>query len=322
MECKLIPKRSLFQLFPIRDNTAWDFYQQQMKSFWTVAELDFGEDRQNATELLSEDENRVLMKVLAFFAASDLIVNERLFLSLFDEAPTSEWRAALTAQSFFETIHSETYALLIDTLCPDENSKRSLFNSLETEHSISAKRDWYLKNSVGSYAQRCLVQLCVEGIHFSSSFAIIAWLRKRFPGKFQATCKSNELIMRDEGMHAKMAAALYRQCEEQLSVERVKELIKEAVIQEQNFVEACFNGKRLWGINSDSLCTHVQFIADYWLVYLNMEREYNVQSQFDWLLESSTMEGKSNFFEERVTEYTQGSIIKMDISEAMKDTDF
>ena len=181
--CSLRPKRSLYQLFPIRDNAAWQFYQKQMKSFGTVGELDFGEDRHNAENLLNEDENRVLLKVFRFFAASDLIVNERLFLSLFDEAPSSEWRAALTAQSFFETIHSETYAQLIDTLCPDENKKRALFNALETEPAIAAKRDWYLANSTGPYAQRCIVQLCVEGIHFSSSFAIIAWLRKRFPGK-------------------------------------------------------------------------------------------------------------------------------------------
>ena len=319
--CSLRPKRNLYQLFPIRDNTAWEFYQKQMKSFWTVGELDFGEDRHNAENLLNEDENRVLLKILGFFAASDLIVNERLMLSLFDEAPTSEWRMALSAQLFFETIHSETYALLIDTLCTDENSKCALFNALETEPAIAAKRDWYLANSVGSYAQRCIVQLCVEGIHFSSSFAIIAWLRKRFPGKFQATCKSNELIMRDEGMHAQMAAALYHQCADKLSTERASELIQDAVLCEQKFVRDCFQGKRLWGINADSLCAHVEHVADYWLAYLGMEKVYNTKSQFDWM-ESSTLDGKSNFFEQRVTEYTQGSIIVTDITQALQDVDF
>ena len=133
-----------------------------------------GRDRPGA----QEDENHVLLKVLGFFAASDLIVNGRLFLSLFDEAPSPEWRAALTAQSFFETIHLETHAQLIDMLCPDENKKRDLLNALaiETEPAIAAKCNWYLANSTGPYAQRRSVQLFVEGIHFSSFFAMIAWL--------------------------------------------------------------------------------------------------------------------------------------------------
>jgi ribonucleoside-diphosphate reductase beta chain len=176
-----------------------------------VGELDFGHDGADAT-LMNAAERRVLLQTLAFFASSDMIVNDRLVASIIHDLPSEEWKAAYQAQCFMESVHTETYNRLIDALVSDQDEKDGLFNALNTIPTIAAKRDFYILHSDPSndFQTRLLCQLLVEGVHFSASFALIAWLRKRFPGHFEATTKANELIMRDEGVHAKMACTLLK----------------------------------------------------------------------------------------------------------------
>ena len=296
--------RNAHQLFPIQDDIAWNFYQTQIKCFWTVGELDFGHDRGDMV-MMNVPERRVLLQTLAFFASSDMIVNDRLVTSIIHDLPSEQWRAAYAAQCFMETIHTETYSKLIDTLVDDNDEKVGLFNAVVTIPTIQAKREFYMSHSDPSndFQTRLLCQLLVEGVHFSASFALIVWLRKRFPGRFEATTKANELIMRDEGMHAQMACELLRrQLAAGNTIKLLELMVRQAVKLEQDFIRDAFRGERLFMMSQESLCLHVQVVADYWMLELGLEAIWNTPQQFDWL-EGSTLESKRNFFETRVIEY-------------------
>ena len=317
---ELVPTRvrGVQQLFPIQDEEAWGYYQTQIKSFWTAGELDFGHDGADMA-LMSTTERGVLLQTLAFFASSDIIVNDRLVTSIIHDLPNEEWRCAITTQCFMETIHTETYNRLIDALVASQDEKAMLFNALNTIPSIRAKRDFYMQYSDPSndFQTRLLCQLLVEGVHFSASFALIAWLRRRHPGRFEATTKANELIMRDEGLHAKMACSLLkRELNAGKTVEQLIPIVKEAVRLEQAFIRGAFRGEWLFLLNEDILCLHVQTVADYWLTELGQAKIYGTPNQIDWL-EGSTLECKSNFFETRPTEYQ-----RLDRCEFSIDADF
>ena len=299
--------KSKYQLFPITDEIGWNFYQTQIQSFWTAQEISL-EHEKNDFKTLNKDAQQMLVQTLAFFAASDLVVNDRLTSSIMKERMSTEMLMAYQTQIFFENIHTETYNLLIDTLVTDDELKLKLFNSLENYPTIGAKRDWYIKNSDENLpiAHRLIVQVCVEGIHFSSSFALIAWLRKYAGGKFKGTTTSNDLIMRDEALHAKMSLALFnRLSDEKKNLVDIEKVITEAVMLEIDFVKSAYKNPVL-GMNADLMTSHVRFIGNYWSKILLDKNIFPCCTKpvFDWLVDS-TLQTKTNFFEQRPTEYAR-----------------
>lgn len=310
MERILQENKNRFVLFPIEHQDIWEFYKKAEASFWTAEELDLAQDLVDWSTKLTDDEQHFIKHVLAFFAASDGIVNENLAEHFVSEVQYTEAKFFYGFQIAMENIHSETYSLLIDTYINDEKEKDYLFNAIEHFAPIKQKAEWALKwIENGSFQERLIAFAAVEGIFFSSSFASIFWLKKR--GLMPGLSFSNELISRDEGLHCDFACHLYKHhVEEKLPVEKVIEIIREAVDIEKSFVTDAIP-VRLIGMNSDLMCQYIEFVADRLLNELVGHKFYNATNPFDFM-ELISLEGKTNFFERRVGDYQKAGVATKD----------
>ena len=311
-----------FVLFPIEHDDIWNFYKKSEASFWTAEEIDLEPDLVDWNNKLNDDERFFVKHVLAFFAASDGIVNENLAENFVAEVQYTEAKFFYGFQIMMENIHSETYSLLIDTYIKDKEEKNKLFNAIETLDCVKRKANWALNwIDNGSFAERLVAFAAVEGIFFSGSFCSIFWLKKR--GLMPRLSFSNELISRDEGMHCDFACLLYtRHLVNRLPKATVEEIITEAVNIEKEFVTDALPVK-LIGMNADLMTQYIEFVADRLLVELGNEKIYNVSNPFDFM-EMISLQGKTNFFEKRVSEYQKAGILsgkKEDTSFSM-DEDF
>tara|TARA_Y100001972_G_scaffold129000_1_gene193326 strand:- start:7880 stop:8860 length:981 start_codon:yes stop_codon:yes gene_type:complete len=295
-----------FVLFPIQQNDIWQFYKRAEASFWTAEEIDLSQDLKDWANL-NDGERHFIKHVLAFFAASDGIVNENLAENFVSEVQYTEAKFFYGFQIAIENIHSETYSLLIDTYVKDPNEKDHLFHAIETMDCVKKKADWALRwIDEGNFAERLVAFAAVEGIFFSGSFCSIFWLKKR--GLMPGLSFSNELISRDEGLHCDFACLLYNNhLVNKLPKEKVVKIIEDAVEIEKEFVTDALPVK-LIGMNSDLMCQYIEFVADRLLVELGCDKLYNSSNPFDFM-EMISLQGKTNFFEKRVGEYQKAGVL-------------
>lgn len=303
----LEPNKNRFVLFPIQHDDIWSFYKRAEASFWTAEEIDLSPDLIDWETKLNDDEKHFIKHILAFFAASDGIVNENLAENFVAEVQYTEAKFFYGFQITIENIHSETYSLLIDTYIQDSAEKAYLFNAIDTLDCVKKKADWALRwIDKGSFAQRLVAFAAVEGIFFSGSFCSIFWLKKR--GLMPGLSFSNELISRDEGLHCDFACLLYNNhLINKLSKEEVKEIITDAVAIEKEFITDAIP-VRLIGMNSDLMGQYIEFVADRLLAELGNEKVYNATNPFDFM-DMISIEGKTNFFEKRVAEYQKAGVM-------------
>jgi len=296
-----------FVLFPIVHDDIWSFYKRAEASFWTAEEIDLSPDLIDWENKLNDDERYFIKHVLAFFAASDGIVNENLAENFLSEVQYTEAKFFYGFQIAMENVHSETYSLLIDTYIKDSKDKNYLFNAIETLDCVKKKADWALRwIEQGSFAERLVAFAAVEGIFFSGSFCSIFWLKKR--GLMPGLAFSNELISRDEGLHCDFACLLYNShLENKLPKEKIQEIIMDAVRIEKEFVTDAIPVK-LIGMNSELMGQYIEFVADRLLVELGNEKVYNTTNPFDFM-DMISIQGKTNFFEKRVGEYQKAGVL-------------
>ncbi len=295
-----------FVLFPIEHDEIWKMYKQAEASFWTTEEVDLAQDLTD-WEHLSKDEQHFIKHVLAFFAASDGIVNENLVLNFMREVQIPEARCFYGFQVAIENIHAETYSLLIDTYIKDAVEKDYLFNALENLDCVSKKANWALNwiENAPSFAHRLVAFAAVEGIFFSGSFCAIFWLKKR--GLMPGLSFSNELISRDEGLHCDFACLLYSMLQNKLDKKVVEQIITEAVEFEKEFVTDALPVS-LIGMNAAMMTEYIEFVADRLLVSLGNDVHYGTQNPFPWM-ELISLQGKTNFFEKRVGDYQKAGVM-------------
>jgi ribonucleoside-diphosphate reductase beta chain len=281
-------------------------YKQAEASFWTTEEIDLNADLADWAKL-SADEKHFVSHVLAFFAASDGIVNENLVLNFMQDVKIPEARCFYGFQVAIENIHAETYSLLIDTYIKDNKEKERLFNAMDTIPCVKKKADWALNwiENAPSFAHRLVAFAAVEGIFFSGSFCSIFWLKKR--GLMPGLSFSNELISRDEGLHCDFACLLYSTLQGRLSYEDVKAIICDAVEYEKEFVKDALPVS-LIGMNADLMQQYIEFVADRLFVSLGYPKAYNATNPFPWM-ELNSLQGKTNFFEKRVGEYQKSGVM-------------
>jgi ribonucleoside-diphosphate reductase beta chain len=296
-----------FVLFPIKHDDIWAFYKKAEASFWTAEEIDLSPDLVDWENKLNDDERYFVKHILAFFAASDGIVNENLAENFVAEVQYTEAKFFYGFQIAMENIHSETYSLLIDTYIKDSKDKAGLFNAIETMDCVKKKAEWALRwIDEGNFAERLIAFAAVEGIFFSGSFCSIFWLKKR--GLMPGLSFSNELISRDEGLHCDFACLLYNNhLENKLSTEKVRSIILDAVEIEKEFILEALP-VRLIGMNSELMSQYIEFVADRLLLELNCEKEFNVSNPFDFM-DMISIQGKTNFFEKRVAEYQKAGVM-------------
>ena len=295
-----------FVLFPIEHNDLWKLYKQQEACFWTAEEIDLGQDVYDWENKLNADEQHFVKHVLAFFAASDGIVNENLAMNFVNEVQYTEAKMFYGFQMMMENIHSETYSLLIDTYIKERQEQDKLFNAIETIPAIKKKAEWAIK-WIGSksFVERLIAFAAVEGIFFSGSFCSIFWLKKR--GLMPGLTFSNELISRDEGMHCDFACHLFNNhIENKISDKKIKEIICGALEIEKEFILEALPVK-LIGMNSELMSQYLEFVADRLLVSLGCGKVYNSENPFDFM-QNIALQGKTNFFEKRVAEYQKAGV--------------
>ena len=296
-----------FVLFPIEHDDIWNFYKKSEASFWTAEEIDLSADLVDWKSKLNDNERHFIKHVLAFFAASDGIVNENLAENFVAEVQYTEAKFFYGFQIMMENIHSETYSLLIDTYITDTAEKNKLFNAIETMDCVRKKADWALRwIDEGSFQERLIAFAAVEGIFFSGSFCSIFWLKKR--GLMPGLSFSNELISRDEGMHCDFACLLYNDhVVNKLSVDTITKIIRDAVDIEKEFVTESLP-VNLIGMNSDLMCQYIEFVADRLLAALRCPKIFNVENPFPWM-DIISLQGKTNFFEKRVGDYQKSGVM-------------
>ncbi|MDX1478628.1 MAG: ribonucleotide-diphosphate reductase subunit beta [Saprospiraceae bacterium] len=296
-----------FVLFPIEHDDIWKFYKHAEACFWTSSEIDLHQDLDDWNNKLTDDEKHFIKHVLAFFAASDGIVNENLAENFVSEVQYTEAKFFYGFQIMMENIHSETYSLLIDTYINDPKEKNFLFNAIENLECVKKKADWALRwIENGSFAERLIAFAAVEGIFFSGSFCSIFWLKKR--GLMPGLSFSNELISRDEGMHCDFACLLYnKHVVNKLPKATIEEVIMDAVNIEKEFVSDAIP-VALIGMNAELMCQYIEFCADRLLVALGNDKVYNVENPFPWM-DLISLQGKTNFFERRVGDYQKAGVM-------------
>ncbi|WP_038031057.1 ribonucleoside-diphosphate reductase small subunit [Thermonema rossianum] len=301
----LLEEKNRFVLFPIKHHEIWEMYKKAEASFWTAEEIDLSQDLRD-WENLNEGERHFISHVLAFFAASDGIVNENLVLNFMREVTLPEARCFYGFQVMMENIHSETYSLLIDTYIKDSAEREHLFNAIETVPCVKKKAEWALRwIESPNFVERLIAFAAVEGIFFSGSFCAIFWLKER--GLMPGLSFSNELISRDEGLHCDFACLLYNQyIQNKLSPERVLEIITDAVAIEKEFITDALPVD-LIGMNSRLMAQYIEFVADRLLVALGQEKHYNATNPFPFM-DMISLQGKTNFFEKRVSEYRKAGV--------------
>ncbi|KAF7909869.1 uncharacterized protein EAF01_003587 [Botrytis porri] len=297
-----------FVLFPIKYHEIWQMYKKAEASFWTAEEIDLSKDLHDWNERLNDDERYFISHVLAFFAASDGIVNENLVERFSGEVQIPEARCFYGFQIMMENIHSETYSLLIDTYIKEQSQKTYLFNAIETIPCIKKKADWavkWIQDKNSTFAQRLVAFAAVEGIFFSGSFASIFWLKKR--GLMAGLTFSNELISRDEGLHTDFACLLFSHLKHRPSKQAVQDVITEAVEIEQEFLTEALPCALL-GMNSNLMKQYIEFVADRLLLSLGNDKYYKSANPFDFM-ENISLAGKTNFFEKRVGDYQKAGVM-------------
>ena len=306
IEPLLTETKSRYVIFPIEYNDIWSMYKKHVSTYWTVEEIDFAKDGKD-WDKLTNDEQYFIKNVLAFFAASDGIVNENLVLNFMTEIKVPEVLAFYSFQNAIETVHSETYSLLIDTYIKEPDEKNRLLNAIETIPCVRKKADWAIKwieSDKDNFATRLIAFACVEGIFFSGAFCSIYWLKER--GVMHGLTFSNELISRDESLHTEFAILLYSHIVNKLTEEQVHDIIKDAVVIEKEFIIDSLPC-RLLGMNSDLMSQYIEFVSDRIAVQLGYNKIYDVKNPFDFM-DRIGLEDKQNFFEVRVSNYSKAEL--------------
>ncbi|KAF7355236.1 Ribonucleotide reductase small subunit [Mycena sanguinolenta] len=310
---KVTPRR--FVLFPIQYPEIWQMYKKAQACFWTVEEMDLSHDVLDWTNILNANERHFISHVLAFFAASDGIVNENLLERFSNEVQAAEARCFYGFQIMMENIHSETYSLLIDTYIRDPVEREYLFDAIETIPCIKRKADWALRwisDTRSTFGERLVAFAAVEGIFFSGSFASIFWIKKR--GLMPGLTFSNELISRDEGMHTDFACLLFTHLKRRPHPDTIRQIITEAVKIEQEFLTDALPVD-LIGMNAKLMRQYIEFVADRLLVALGNDKVYHAINPFDFM-DMISLHGKTNFFEKRVSDYSKANINHLASTEA------
>lgn len=305
--CRTDDDGSRFSLFPIEHPDLWSMYKQHVASFWTADEIDLSADLTDWQERLTDSERHFISMVLAFFAGADGIVVENLAERFCREVTLPEARCFYGFQMAMESIHQETYCLLIDTYISDPKDRDVLFSAHTSVPSVERKAKWAQRfiGSQASFAERLVAFAAVEGIFFSGSFCAIFWLKKR--GLMPGLTFSNELISRDEGLHCSFACQLYSKLQRKLSQEEIHELIHEAVSVEKEFICDALPVS-LIGMNASLMSQYIEFVADRLLQDLGYGPLYESKNPFDWM-DMISLEGKTNFFEKRVGEYQKSGVM-------------
>jgi ribonucleoside-diphosphate reductase subunit M2 len=296
-----------FVLFPIHYPELWKAYKKAEASFWTAEEIDFSKDKQDWDNQMNDNERYFIKHILAFFAGSDGIVLENLMQNFCSEVQLPEARCFYSFQGSIENIHSEVYSLLIDKYVDDPTEKDTLFNAIENISCIQKKAEWAIKwmnPSHASFHERVVAFATVEGVFFSGSFCAIYWLKKR--GLMPGLTFSNELISRDEGMHTDFAILIYNMLKHRLDTDRIYEIIKEAVEIEKEFINQSIPCAMI-GMNATLMSQYIEYVADRLIVQLGYPKLYKSENPFDFM-QLISMEGKTNFFEKRVSEYSLASV--------------
>ena len=304
-EILLQENKDRFVILPINYPRVWEMYKKHEASFWTAEEIDLSGDLKDWANL-NDGERHFISHVLAFFAASDGIVNENLAVNFMSEVQLPEARCFYGFQIMMENIHSETYALLIDTYIKDPQEKHHLFHAIDTVPAVKKKAEWALRwIEGGSFAERLVAFAAVEGIFFSGSFCSIFWMKKR--GLMPGLTFSNELISRDEGLHCEFACLLYSMLSNQLPKEEVYKIIGDAVRIEKEFITEALPVD-LIGMNAKLMQQYIEFVADRWLQELGCDKMFGTANPFDFM-EMISLEGKTNFFEKRVGDYQKSGVM-------------
>jgi len=293
-----------YTVFPIKHQDIWTMYEYAIANFWTVEEIDFSKDILDWVKL-TDDERFFIKNVLAFFAASDGIVNENLVLNFYNEVQISEMRQFYASQIMMEAIHGQTYSLMIETYVKNPEEKSKLFSAIVNNSAVKLKAEWALKwITNGTFAERLLAFILVEGVFFSGSFCAIYWLKKR--GLMPGLTKSNELISRDEALHCNAAIMLYSKLENKVSPERVHEIFNEAVKIEKQFITESLPVK-LIGMNDELMKTYIEYVSDYWLMKLMYPPIFKSENPFDFM-QYISLQDFGNFFETRITSYRRAGV--------------
>lgn len=301
----LLQEEQRLTTYPIKHKEIFDMYKKQQKCFWTADEIDFSKDYKDWVKL-NDDERYFISHILGFFAASDSIVNMNLLDRFLKDVKVLEAQYCYHWQVAVENIHSETYSLMIDTYIKDNEEKDKLLNAIEHIPCIQKKASWALKwiyDEEASFAQRLVAFACVEGIFFSGSFCAIYWLKDR--NLMTGLTTSNEFIARDEGLHCDFACLLYSMLKEKLDYDTIKEMITDVVEIETEFITKSLPCK-LIGMNSDLMGDYIKFVSDRLVRELGYNNIYNVSNPFSFM-ENISLEGKTNFFEKRISEYKKAS---------------
>ncbi|KYK54565.1 ribonucleotide reductase [Drechmeria coniospora] len=307
-----------FVLFPIKYHEIWQMYKKAEASFWTAEEIDLSKDLHDWNNRLNDDERYFVSHILAFFAASDGIVNENLVERFSGEVQIPEARCFYGFQIMMENIHSETYSLLIDSYIKEHAQREYLFNAIDTIPCIRKKADWalrWIQDKESTFAQRLVAFAAVEGIFFSGAFASIFWLKKR--GLMPGLTFSNELISRDEGLHTDFACLLHSHLNNRASKKVINDIITDAVTIEQEFLTEALPCALL-GMNATLMKQYIEFVADRLLVALGNEKVYKSSNPFDFM-ENISLGGKTNFFEKRVADYQKAGVLASGTKKAADD---
>ena len=311
MDPIISPNEDRFVLFPLKYQSIWEMYKKHMAVFWTAEEIDLTPDLVD-WERLNSKEKHFISHVLAFFAASDGIVNENLALRFYNDVQIPEARCFYGFQMAMENIHNETYSLLIDTYIKDPRQRDQLFKAARLLVPVRKKALWAMKwiGSKASFAERLVAFAAVEGIFFSGSFCAIFWLKKR--GLMPGLCTSNEFISRDEGLHCEFACLIHSllQEENQANAKAITSIVTEAVEIEKEFIVDALPVS-LIGMNAKMMSSYIEFVADHWLEQLGVPKFYGTENPFEWM-ELISLEGKTNFFEKRVSEYQKAGVMNRD----------
>lgn len=313
------PRR--FVIFPIQYPDIWEKYKEAEACFWTTEEINLSDDVKDWEEKLNDNERYFLSHVLAFFAASDGIVNENLVERFSQEVQVTEARCFYGLQIAIENVHSETYSMLIETYISNPDQKEYLFNAIETMPCVKKKADWALKwigSKTATFGERIIAFAAVEGIFFSGSFASIFWMKKRslMPG----LTFSNELISRDEGLHCKFACLLFSHLVQKPSENRIANIVLDAVKIEKEFLTEALPVS-LIGMNCELMCKYIEFVADNLLTKLSCKKVFNTENPFDFM-NNISIDGETNFFEKKVGEYQKPELGNVDDQEETYSLDF
>ena len=302
----LTETKNRFVMFPIQYAPIWNMYKKAVSVFWTAEEVDLSKDM-NDWEKLSDNERHFIKHILAFFAASDGIVNENLGIRFMNEVQAPEAKSFYGFQIAMENIHSEMYSLLIDTYIKDAQEKHHLLNAVNTIPCIQRKAEWALRwitNQDASFATRLVAFACVEGIFFSGAFCSIFWLNER--GLMPGLCISNQFISRDEGLHTEFAVLLYSMLRNKLSQDIMHDMVREAVSIEDEFINESIPCNML-GMNSELMSQYIRFVADRLVVQLGYEPIWQMKNPFDFM-DRICLDNKTNFFEDRVAQYSRANV--------------